>query len=91
MSIGRDCVSELHLLRVIVHSRDYTSRGGMTFTGKNQVFRREACPSAILTTTNPTYIDQGANPGLRGDRVATNCLSHGTAEMPFPLCLVKYT
>jgi hypothetical protein len=32
-----------------------------------------------LSTTNPTWIDPGANPGLRGERPATNDLSHGTA------------
>jgi hypothetical protein len=27
-------------------------------------------------------IDPGANPGLRGERPATNDLSHGTAKLP---------
>jgi hypothetical protein len=31
-----------------------------------------------LSTTNPTWIDPVANPGLRGERPATNRLSHGT-------------
>jgi hypothetical protein len=39
----------------------------------------ENLPSATLSTTNPTWIDPGANPGLRGKRPATNRLSHGTA------------
>jgi hypothetical protein len=38
-------------------------------------------PSAILSTTNPTWIDPGANPGLRGERLATNLLSHGTVAI----------
>jgi hypothetical protein len=33
-------------------------------------------PSATLFTTNPTWIDPGQNPGLRGERPATNDLSH---------------
>jgi hypothetical protein len=37
------------------------------------------CPSATLATTNPTWCDQGANPGLLGEMPATNHLSHGTA------------
>jgi hypothetical protein len=37
------------------------------------------CASATLSTTNPTWIDPGANPGLRGERSAANDLSHGTA------------
>jgi hypothetical protein len=39
----------------------------------------ETRPSATLSTTNPTWIDPGANPGLRGERPATNDLSNGTA------------
>jgi hypothetical protein len=36
-----------------------------------------------FVTTNPTWIDPGANPGLRGERPATNDLSHGTAILMF--------
>jgi hypothetical protein len=32
-----------------------------------------------LSTTYPTWIDPGANPGLRGESPETNRLSHGTA------------
>jgi hypothetical protein len=45
-------------------------------TGKNRKTRRKTCPSATFFTTNPTWIDPGANPGLRGERPATNRLSH---------------
>jgi hypothetical protein len=38
-------------------------------------------PSATLSTTKPTWIDPGANPGIRGERPATNDLSHGTARI----------
>jgi hypothetical protein len=51
----------------------------MILTGENQRTRRKTCPSATLSTTNPTWIDPGANPGLQGERPATNDLSHGTA------------
>jgi hypothetical protein len=37
------------------------------------------CPNATLSTTNPTWITPGANPGLRNKRQATNRLSYGTA------------
>jgi hypothetical protein len=33
-----------------------------------------------LSTTNPTWTDPGANPGLDGERTATNHFSHGTAS-----------
>jgi hypothetical protein len=43
----------------------------------------KTCPSATLSTTNPTWIDPGANPGLRSERPVTNDLSHGTATDDF--------
>jgi hypothetical protein len=45
--------------------------------------RRKTCPGATLSTTNPTWIDPGANPGLRGERLATNDLSHGMAPFNY--------
>jgi hypothetical protein len=48
-------------------------------TGENRRSRRRTCPSATLATTNPTWINPGANPGLRCERPATNDLSYGTA------------
>jgi hypothetical protein len=47
----------------------------MILTGENRRTRIKVCPSAILSTTNSTWID----PGLRGERSATNDLSHDTA------------
>jgi hypothetical protein len=51
----------------------------MKLTGKNPSTRGKTCPSAKLSTTNPTWTDPGSNPDLRGERPATNRLSHGTA------------
>jgi hypothetical protein len=48
-------------------------------TGENRRTPRKTCPSATLSTTNPTWIDPGVNPGLRGGRPATSDLGHGTA------------
>jgi hypothetical protein len=36
----------------------------------------KTCPSAILSTTNPTWTGLGLNSGLSSDRLATICLSH---------------
>jgi hypothetical protein len=58
------------------------SDGGMILTGENRRTRRKTCPSATFYTTNPTWIDPGANPVLRGERPATKDLNHGTALMP---------
>jgi hypothetical protein len=40
----------------------------------------ENLPSAILSTTNPTWPDPCANTGRRGGKPATNRLSYGAAE-----------
>jgi hypothetical protein len=50
----------------------------MKLTGENRTTRGKTCPGATLATTNPTMTDTGSNPGLRGERPATNRLSHGT-------------
>jgi hypothetical protein len=36
--------------------------------------------SATLSIINTTWTEPGSNPGLRGGRLATNSLSHGTAS-----------
>jgi hypothetical protein len=51
----------------------------MQLTGDNLSTGGKTSPSATLSTTNPTRTDRGLNPGLRGERSATNLLSHGTA------------
>jgi hypothetical protein len=52
----------------------------MQLTGETRITREKTCPSATLSTTNPTWTDPGSNSGLRGERPATNRLSHGTAQ-----------
>jgi hypothetical protein len=49
----------------------------MKVTGENRSTRGKTCPSATLSTTNPTWTDPGSN--LRGGRPVTNRMSHGTA------------
>jgi hypothetical protein len=51
----------------------------MKLTGENRSTREKSCPSATLSTINPTWNDPGSNPFLRGERPVTNRLSHGTA------------
>jgi hypothetical protein len=53
---------------------------------ENRRTRRKTYPSATLSTTNPTWLDPGANPGRRGERPATNDLSHGTAYIKPKIC-----
>jgi hypothetical protein len=47
--------------------------------GKSK-YSEKTCPSATLSTTNPTWPDLGLNPGRRGGKPATNRLSYGTAS-----------
>jgi hypothetical protein len=39
----------------------------------------KTCPSATLSITNPTWTDLGTNPGLHGQKPATNSLSYDPA------------
>jgi hypothetical protein len=83
MSMGQDHVSELwpprglpfiHQMMIYIKVE---SQDGMILTRENQRTWRKTCPSAILSTTNPTWPDPSVNPGLHGERLATNHLSHG--------------
>jgi hypothetical protein len=60
----------------------------MKLTGENRSTRGKTCPSATLSTTNPTWTDPGSKPDLRGGRPATNRLSHGTAYQKFSYLLI---
>jgi hypothetical protein len=60
------------VLQLMEHQWNEIDRGKPTT-------RRKTCPSATLSTTNLTWTDPESNPGLRGERPATNRLSHGTA------------
>jgi hypothetical protein len=40
----------------------------MKVTGETEVLGGETCPSATLSTINPTWTDLRSNPGLRGWR-----------------------
>jgi hypothetical protein len=59
----------------------------MKLTGENRSTWRKPCPSATLSTTNPTWTEPGSNPGLRDRRPATNRLSHGTANIHY-ICVL---
>jgi hypothetical protein len=59
------------------------NHGGMILKGEYPRTRKKICPSATLSITNSTWTEPGANPGVRGQRQATNGLSHGTANSVF--------
>jgi hypothetical protein len=56
----------------------WSSRRNKTCQGKPK-YSEKICPSANLSTTNPTWPDLGSNPGRRGGKRVTNRLSYGTA------------
>jgi hypothetical protein len=49
--------------------------------GKPKNLGERNCPSATLSTTNPTWTDLGANPDLPCERLAANHLSPDTTKM----------
>jgi hypothetical protein len=51
----------------------------MKLKGENRSTLGKTCHSATLSTTNPTWTEQGSKPDLRGERPATNRLRHGKA------------
>jgi hypothetical protein len=57
----------------------WSSRCNENWQGK-QKYSEKTCPSATLSTINPTWLDLGSNPGRRR-KPATNRLSYGTAEL----------
>jgi hypothetical protein len=54
--------------------------GGIKIGKGNRSTRRKNCPSAALSTTDPTWLDSGLNPGRRCGEPATNRLSYGAAH-----------
>jgi hypothetical protein len=47
---------------------------------RKQKYSEKTCPSATLSTTNPTWLDPGDNPGRRGGKPANNRLSYGAVS-----------
>jgi hypothetical protein len=78
-----DYVSELWppmgLMSPLPRYMNMESHGGMILTGESRRTRRKKCPTATVSTTNPTQIKPRANVGLHTERPATNRLSYGTA------------
>jgi hypothetical protein len=86
MSMGWDYVSELRpstgLLFIPKMIHEYGESWRNDTDRKKQNNSEKSCSSNTLSKTNPIRIDQGATPGLRCERPATNRLSHCTAETP---------
>jgi hypothetical protein len=85
----RLCLWTAATSRPIVHSPRWYMRAMEWYWWENWRTWRKTCPSATLPTTHPTWTDLGTNPDLHDEMLATNCLSHGTANtIPCPFyCL----
>jgi hypothetical protein len=51
----------------------------MKLTGENRQLGEKPVPGPLCPPQISHGLDLGSNPGLRGERPATNRLSHGTA------------
>jgi hypothetical protein len=51
----------------------------MKLTGENRQLGEKPVPVPFCPPQTSHGLDLGSNPGLRGERPATNRLSHGTA------------
>lgn len=58
--------------------------GVMTLTGENQFTRRKTGLNAILSIINLTWTVPEHNPGLHGQKPATNLLSHARSLPGLP-------
>jgi hypothetical protein len=64
----------------------WANRWNANWQGKPK-YSEKTCPSATLSTTNPTWPDSSSNAGRRGGKPATNRLSYGTALLsPYFTC-----
>jgi hypothetical protein len=57
----------------------------MKLTEENRSTRGKTCPSAILSTTNPSWTDPGSNPGLRGGKLTHINELYPSCTKPFCL------
>jgi hypothetical protein len=57
----------------------WSSRRNEIWQG-NRIYSEKTCPSATVSTTNPTWPELGSNPGRRGGKPETNRLSYDAAH-----------
>jgi hypothetical protein len=58
---------------------------GMNEWQEEQRYLKKICPSAALSTTDPTWLDLGLNSSYHGGKPMTNLLSYSTASTPIKL------
>jgi hypothetical protein len=60
--------------------------GGIILAGKTEELGEILVPVSLCSQKKPTWIEPVANMGLRGERSATNRLSHGTVKFVVEWC-----
>ena len=87
------CNTVIKMISFIVYFPCNGAQVEWNWHGKTEVFGEKTCPSASLSTTNPTWTDPGSNTGLCGERPATNSPEpwHGLegSYIPLPNASVK--
>ena len=68
------------LVRAARRWRWVWSAGGMELTGETEVLGEKTVLMPLVQINLRLYWP-GSNPGPRGDRLATNCLNHGTRDV----------
>jgi hypothetical protein len=76
----RRCIQTAATNGPIVHPPDNIWVWRATVEWETRRTRRKTCPSATMSTINSTWNGAGANPGLCGERPASNHLSHDTVD-----------
>jgi hypothetical protein len=66
----------------------WSNRWNTNWQGKPK-YSEKTCPSATLSTTNPTWTDPGSNPARSGRKPATNSLSYGTTSVWFIITFIR--
>jgi hypothetical protein len=64
----------------IVDDGDCGAVGGMRIWQGKPKYSEKTCPSATLSSTDPTWPDQGSNTGRCGRKPAINRLNYGTVR-----------
>jgi hypothetical protein len=64
----------------MIDGDEFGAVGGMNEWHRKPKFSEKTCPSAAVSTADPTTLDPGSNPDRRGGKPATDRLIQGTAN-----------
>jgi hypothetical protein len=73
----------------MIDGDDCGANTGMNEGQGKQMYTKETCLSAALSTTDPTCFHPGPNPGRRDGKSTNNFWSYGTFSIPLLLINVS--